>query len=682
MPKKILLADDSITIQKVVELTFSDGDYEVIATNNGAKAIQKLSEIRPDIILSDIIMPEKNGYELCEYVKSHPDFRSIPVILLTGTFEPFDPDRAEKAGCDAVVTKPFESQSLIHKVEELIAQTQQSSAATAEPEAASPFATSEGINTAGAFAPLGETEFSEPAAEESTAAENPFEEPAAPQWGSGFDTPAEEEPLLPPAEEGPTSWEAPAPEAPASDLFALPETPAEEPAFATHGDDLFAAASSADAGSDLPFESSASSSQPEWAMPAEEPSESFSAPESAEPEAPAPFADVSTQMFPKLTLDEVNQYRTDGERDSTDIASSYFSEPPTPSAPETAAFEESSATEPYFASQEPEPMFGGETPAADSSDFGGQAFEAPAENAEAVSSFGDSRPDQSMFDEPVSGETKVIPKISFEDIQRMREQEQARSEPERSVFDEPDSGETRTLPRLTLDDIQQARAEADEEVGMAGEESPASPEFPRAVPPLESAPALEAVPPLEAASETASPFDEEPAAEEAAAPAAEASPWIEEEESSEISPEETLVQPPSLFEVPAREEQPFEEPAPSEPEPMFGSAEPAPDTPFEDGAPAEEASPFAAPVGDEPAWAASDAGETSSPLTETSEPAAAAAAFQPGPGTLTDEQVDRIARRVVELMSDSVVRGIAWEVIPDLAEMIVRERIKQLENEV
>jgi len=121
MAKRILLADDSITIQKVVELTFSDGDYEVTAVNNGNKAVQKLSEMRPDIILSDIIMPEKNGYEVCEYVKSHPEYRSIPVILLTGTFEPFDPDRADKAGCDAVVTKPFESQSLIHKVEDLIA---------------------------------------------------------------------------------------------------------------------------------------------------------------------------------------------------------------------------------------------------------------------------------------------------------------------------------------------------------------------------------------------------------------------------------------------------------------------------------------------------------------------------------------------------------------------------------
>src|SRR5687768_8910799 len=138
MPKKILLADDSITIQKVVELTFSDGDYEVVATNNGAKAIQKLSEMRPDIILSDIIMPEKNGYEVCEYVKSHPEYRHIPVILLTGTFEPFDPDRAEKAGCDAVVTKPFESQSLIQKVEELIQQASSNSPAATEPAPAPP----------------------------------------------------------------------------------------------------------------------------------------------------------------------------------------------------------------------------------------------------------------------------------------------------------------------------------------------------------------------------------------------------------------------------------------------------------------------------------------------------------------------------------------------------------------
>src|SRR5437588_4838572 len=177
MPKRILLADDSITIQKVVELTFSDGDYEVTDVNNGAKAIQKLSEMRPDIILSDIIMPEKNGYEVCEYVKSHPEFRTIPVVLLTGTFEPFDPDRADKAGCDAVVTKPFESQSLIHKVEELIehAKTQaptdrspgpkfgsESPFAPDAPAAATPAAPKSNQFATGAFQSAPESPFQQP----------------------------------------------------------------------------------------------------------------------------------------------------------------------------------------------------------------------------------------------------------------------------------------------------------------------------------------------------------------------------------------------------------------------------------------------------------------------------------------------------------------------------------------
>ncbi len=152
MAKRILLADDSITIQKVVELTFSDGDYEVTAVNNGNKAVQKLSEMRPDIILSDIIMPEKNGYEVCEYVKSHPEYRSIPVILLTGTFEPFDPDRADKAGCDAVVTKPFESQSLIHKVEELIANAKSQAPTATTPAVAPPPPPPSSFETAPPFA--------------------------------------------------------------------------------------------------------------------------------------------------------------------------------------------------------------------------------------------------------------------------------------------------------------------------------------------------------------------------------------------------------------------------------------------------------------------------------------------------------------------------------------------------
>ncbi len=119
--KKILLADDSITIQKVVELTFSEGDYQVVCVSNGAQALKRIPEVRPDIVLLDVIMPERNGYEVCEQIKRSPATSGIPVLLLTGTFEPFDKKRAEAAGAQGHLTKPFESQALVLKVQELIA---------------------------------------------------------------------------------------------------------------------------------------------------------------------------------------------------------------------------------------------------------------------------------------------------------------------------------------------------------------------------------------------------------------------------------------------------------------------------------------------------------------------------------------------------------------------------------
>ena len=119
--KTILLADDSITIQKVVELTFSDGEYRVLCVGNGAQALRKIAESRPDIVLLDVIMPEKNGYEVCEAMRSDPATAGIPVLLLTGTFEPFDRRRADAAGADGHLTKPFESHTLVARVDELIA---------------------------------------------------------------------------------------------------------------------------------------------------------------------------------------------------------------------------------------------------------------------------------------------------------------------------------------------------------------------------------------------------------------------------------------------------------------------------------------------------------------------------------------------------------------------------------
>src|SRR3954470_17584634 len=307
MAKKILLADDSITIQKVVELTFSDGDYEVTAVNNGAKAIQKLAEMRPDIILSDIIMPEKNGYEVCEYVKSHPEYRNIPVILLTGTFEPFDPDRADKAGCDAVVTKPFESQSLIHKVEELIQQSQNAAASAPEPEPAALF------TDAPAFEPSVPDPFTHdtdifgaaPAAAASFASDMPFDTPAEPAFGGetrAFPRMSFEE-MEQMANEPATPPTAPQP--------AMPE-PVHEPETSPWDETPAAFGGETRAFPRMSFEEMeqmASASQPSSEAPP-----LFGEPPPPPPVAPEPSPwdepqqdDASTRAIPKMSFEEMQQ---------------------------------------------------------------------------------------------------------------------------------------------------------------------------------------------------------------------------------------------------------------------------------------------------------------------------------------------------------------------------------------
>jgi CheY-like chemotaxis protein len=542
MPKKILLADDSITIQKVVELTFSDGDYEVTAVNNGAKAIAKLGEMRPDIILSDIIMPEKNGYEVCEYVKSHPDYRNIPVVLLTGTFEPFDPDRADKAGCDAVVTKPFESQSLIMKVEELIAQSKISGAAPAPPPPA----------PAPAFQPF--------------AAETTAFPPPSP---------------------------APPPPAPAPEPFA-------------HGADVFGAAPEVTSSTtEMPFDSG----------------EAFSG---------------ETRAFPRMSFEEMQQ----------------MAAPPPAAAP--AAPAEASPWD-----------------------------DAPA--------FG--------------GETRAFPRMSFEELQQMAAPPAAPAAPpaaEASPWDEPAAtgGETRAFPRMSFEEMQQMVS------------PPAA--APTPAPEPEPEPQVEISPWDEPAPNNVTPFSSAAAEPEPAPePAAEASPWDEQPAFGG----ETRAFPRMSFDelqrmaagdvAPPAPPQPEPEP---EPEPAWPAAAEPPSmevastdsfamesfasessftadsfsggdaAPFAEPEPAD-ASPFGAPPEPEEAAAPpEDVALVNSQITDDGAADVAPAAAAPT-GDLTEEQIDRIARRVVQLLSDQVVRNIAWEVIPDLAEMVVKERIRQLESE-
>lgn len=119
--RKLLLADDSITIQKVVNLTFADEGIEVVAVSDGDAAMIKFNESMPDLVLADVNMPGLDGYRICEMIKQDDETKHIPVILLVGSFEPFDEQEAFRVGADDFLTKPFQSiRQLVTKVSDLL----------------------------------------------------------------------------------------------------------------------------------------------------------------------------------------------------------------------------------------------------------------------------------------------------------------------------------------------------------------------------------------------------------------------------------------------------------------------------------------------------------------------------------------------------------------------------------
>ncbi|HYE72157.1 MAG TPA: response regulator, partial [Blastocatellia bacterium] len=137
MDSTVLLADDSITVQKIVKLSLAEEGVEVVTVSNGEQAIQKLHESRPSLVLADVFMPLKDGYEVCDYIKTHPEFSDLPVILLVHAYEPFDAERAKEVKADAHLTKPFQSiNTLVDAVQSLLTQGQSSLASQPVPQAA------------------------------------------------------------------------------------------------------------------------------------------------------------------------------------------------------------------------------------------------------------------------------------------------------------------------------------------------------------------------------------------------------------------------------------------------------------------------------------------------------------------------------------------------------------------
>lgn len=117
---RILLADHSPHAQRMGERILRDEGYEVAAVTDGETALLRLKDLAPDVILADISLPTRNGYEICEYVKTSGKFPQTRVILTAGPVTAYDETRAQSAGSDGFVRKPFEASALLNTLQPLV----------------------------------------------------------------------------------------------------------------------------------------------------------------------------------------------------------------------------------------------------------------------------------------------------------------------------------------------------------------------------------------------------------------------------------------------------------------------------------------------------------------------------------------------------------------------------------
>jgi len=200
----ILLADDSITIQKVVGIIFGADDYTLTIVDNGKAAVQKAQEIKPDVLLIDTLMPGMSGYEVCEAIRKDATLAAKPLLLLTGSFEPFDEAKARQCGADDHIVKPFESQQIVAKVQEMYQMGLNRAGAAAvasEPVAEMVAPVVEPTVTEEEPFVFEQTAIESPLAEEATFVAEPF--PFEPEPVAAFTEPvmesvSEPEPLRPP----------------------------------------------------------------------------------------------------------------------------------------------------------------------------------------------------------------------------------------------------------------------------------------------------------------------------------------------------------------------------------------------------------------------------------------------------------------------------------------------------
>jgi CheY-like chemotaxis protein len=126
MAQTVLIADDSIASQRLLEMVLTREGYDVVTVSSGPEVLEQVKEKQPDLALIDAIMPEVDGYQICQTLKRDPTFKNLPVIMLAGTHEDFDREKgAEIVGTEAILDKPSKSQIIVSKVKEFLALQEQ-----------------------------------------------------------------------------------------------------------------------------------------------------------------------------------------------------------------------------------------------------------------------------------------------------------------------------------------------------------------------------------------------------------------------------------------------------------------------------------------------------------------------------------------------------------------------------
>jgi CheY-like chemotaxis protein/predicted regulator of Ras-like GTPase activity (Roadblock/LC7/MglB family) len=119
MPK-VLVVDDSLSVRKVVQRALESKRIEVLSAASGSEALEQIAREVPDLIVCDVIMPDMDGYQICDFIKKHPTLGHTPVLLISGIVNSTVLERAAKVRSDDVMRKPFAADELLHRIESLL----------------------------------------------------------------------------------------------------------------------------------------------------------------------------------------------------------------------------------------------------------------------------------------------------------------------------------------------------------------------------------------------------------------------------------------------------------------------------------------------------------------------------------------------------------------------------------